>query len=128
MLNLQSSSMKERKGPMTIETIDLKFIPEQRRIFKGDELIHLTTKEYRICERLLQRRGGVVTREELLDYIWDSRGNIVNDNTLNVHISRIRKKFGCFSCIETVRNDGYRWACEIKWIKDRSAVYLCQVL
>ncbi len=51
-------------------------------------------------------------REQILEYIWDKDGLFVEDNTLSVHISRLRKRIGKYQgeeYIETIRGIGYRW-------------------
>ena len=50
----------------------------------------------------------IVTRETLLRRIWDDGGNFIDDNTLSVHVSRLREKIG-HAHIQTVRGVGYRW-------------------
>ena len=70
-------------------------------------MIELTALEYRIFYMLVQNRGNIVTRELMLEKIWDLAGNYVNDNTLTVYIKRIREKIGIKS-IKTVKGLGYR--------------------
>mgnify|MGYP000556871348 FL=1 len=72
------------------------------------EKIYLTPTEYHILCILLRNRGIIVTRDSLLQGIWDCEGAYVDDNTLSVHISRLREKIGA-SNIKTVRGVGYRW-------------------
>ena len=72
------------------------------------EKIYLTPTEYHILCILLRNRGIIVTRDSLLQCIWDCEGAYVDDNTLSVHISRLREKIGA-SNIKTVRGVGYRW-------------------
>ena len=50
----------------------------------------------------------MITRDELLEKIWDIAGNFVNDNTLTVYIKRIREKLEDENIIKTVRGLGYR--------------------
>lgn len=73
----------------------------------GGKPLNLTPTEYRILAAMVQQRG-VVTRDLLLDILWDSDGKFVDDNTLSVHISRLREKIGS-SHIRTVRGVGYQW-------------------
>ena len=60
-------------------------------LLKGHE-IHLTATEYRLLHYLIQNKGRVVTREMLLEFLWDIDGNFIDDNTVRVHITRLRKK------------------------------------
>ena len=57
---------------------------------------------------LMHGRGVTVTRTLLLQNIWDDNGSFIDDNTLSVHISRLREKIGA-EHIVTVRGVGYRW-------------------
>ena len=56
----------------------------------------------------MENKGRTLTRERLLEQIWDSSGNYVNDNTLTVTMKRLREKLGQPACIKTVRSFGYR--------------------
>lgn len=69
--------------------------------------LSLTLTEYKILQMLLSRRG-IVTRAMLLDALWDGDARFVDDNTLSVHISRLRDKVGAEK-IKTVRGVGYQW-------------------
>ncbi len=75
---------------------------------KGGENLFLTPTEFQILSALVQSSGVIVTRMSLLQRIWDSDGNFIDDNTLSVHISRLRDKIGA-EHIVTVRGTGYRW-------------------
>ncbi len=76
---------------------------------QGQEVI-LTKLEYKILLNLFNNMNKLITREEILNDIWDIAGNFVNDNTLTVYIKRIREKIGDKNgeIIETVRGLGYR--------------------
>ncbi len=75
---------------------------------KQGEQIPLTKTEYQILNTLIRHRGTTVTRNLLLERIWDCDGDYIDDNTLSVHISRLRDKIGS-GHIVTVRGCGYRW-------------------
>lgn len=74
----------------------------------GPEEISLSASEYHLLLYFLQNKGRTLTREMLLEKIWDSNGNYVNDNTLTVTIKRLREKLHQPSCLKTVRSIGYR--------------------
>lgn len=74
---------------------------------EGEE-IPLNQAEYKLLFCLMENKGKTVTREILLEYVWDADRNYVNDNTLTVAIKRLRKKAGNPACIKTVRSFGYR--------------------
>ena len=70
--------------------------------------IGLTALEYKILVLLFMNIGKTVTREQILEKIWDVAGNFVNDNTLTVYIKRIRNKLGFADCIKTIKGIGYQ--------------------
>lgn len=80
------------------------------RVYKGEEEVNLTKLEYKILVNLFSNKNRLITREEILNDIWDIAGNFVNDNTLTVYIKRIREKIDDKdgNIIETVRGLGYR--------------------
>jgi len=80
------------------------------KIYKDGEEVILTSLEYKILLMLFNNKGLLVTREQILDKIWDIAGNFVNDNTLTVYIKRIREKIDDkdSKIIQTVRGIGYR--------------------
>lgn len=82
----------------------------QRKVFRDGAEVDLTKLEYSICLNLFSNINKLITREEILNDIWDLAGNFVNDNTLTVYIKRIREKIGDKDgkIIETVRGVGYR--------------------
>ncbi|MGN0389276.1 MAG: response regulator transcription factor [Wujia sp.] len=75
----------------------------------GDKSTELTKNEAGILGYLLQNQGRIVTRDELISYLWDSE-EFVDDNTLTVNINRVRKKLeelGFEDMIKTKRGQGY---------------------
>ena len=77
-------------------------------VFCGQEEVHLSRTEYGILLILMKNRGGTVTRRQLLEQVWDSEGNFVNDNTLTVTMKRMREKLHNPACLKTIRSFGYR--------------------
>ena len=78
-------------------------------IEKDDRKIELTKNELKILHFLVQRRGKIVSREEIIEYLWDSE-SFIDDNTLTVNMTRLRNKlneFGLKELIETKRGQGY---------------------
>ena len=75
---------------------------------KNGENVFVTPTEFQILLTLIRNSTGIVTRTALLQNIWDSGGAFIDDNTLSVHISRLREKIGA-EHIVTVRGIGYRW-------------------
>lgn len=69
--------------------------------------VSLSQQEYQLLLLLLENKGRTIPRERLLEQIWDSNGNFVNDNTLTVTMKRLREKLGMPKCIKTIRSFGY---------------------
>ncbi len=78
------------------------------RVFVNGQEIEFTALEYKILLLLFWNIGKTVTRDSILDRIWDVAGNFVNDNTLTVYVKRIRAKLGKEDIIKTVKGIGYR--------------------
>ena len=78
------------------------------KVYKNNKEIIFTSLEYRILLMLFTNQNKLITREQLLEKIWDISGNFVNDNTLTVYIKRIREKLEDDSIIKTIRGLGYR--------------------
>lgn len=87
---------------------DLSLDPEKMAVFRGREEVVLSQPEYQLLLLLMENKGRTITRKQLLERIWDSNGNYVNDNTLTVTIKRLREKLGNPSCLRTIRSFGYR--------------------
>ncbi|MDY0405150.1 response regulator transcription factor [Virgibacillus sp. 179-BFC.A HS] len=88
----------------------LKLFPERLELRFGDRVAMLTKKETDIIERLFERHPRVAGREDLLENLWVDQ-SYVDENTLNVNMARVRKKFqelGIEGAVETVRGAGYR--------------------
>lgn len=65
---------------------------DRKSVTYRGEAINLTAKEYKVLELLVKNRGRVVTREMMLEQVWDADGAFVEENTVNVTLSRLRKK------------------------------------
>lgn len=72
------------------------------------EEIALSPSEYQLLLYLMQHKGRTVTREQILEQVWDVNGNYVNNNTLTVTMKRLRDKLHHPACLKTVRSVGYR--------------------
>ncbi len=81
---------------------------EKTAVFCGQQEITVSQPEYQILLILMENKGKTVTRKQLLEQVWDSSGNYVNDNTLTVTMKRLREKLGGPACLKTVRSFGYR--------------------
>jgi two-component system KDP operon response regulator KdpE len=80
------------------------------QIKKGDETYHLTNVEYKILTILLESKDETVTKDRIINYVWDNDKS-ATDNALGIHITRLRKKLTYDSrtqLIETIWGVGYR--------------------
>jgi DNA-binding response OmpR family regulator len=78
------------------------------RVYIDGEAIELTALEYRLLLVFASNRGRILSRTQILEQLWDTAGNFVEDNTLTVYIKRLREKLSGSMIIETVRGIGYR--------------------
>lgn len=93
-----------------VELDGLKFYPERLELELGGKGLIITKKEGILIECLIRKYPKVVSRDYLLEKIWDDI-EFVEENTLNVNVSRIRKRFeelGIDNAIQTVRGLGYK--------------------
>lgn len=81
---------------------------EKMCVFYEQEEILLSQPEYQLLLLLMENKGKTVTRKQLLEQVWDSNGNYVNDNTLTVTMKRLREKLYNPTCLKTIRSFGYR--------------------
>lgn len=96
------------KNAKELKCKNVKIDLEANRVYIDGKEVIFTALEYKILILLFNNIGKTVTREKLLDKIWDVAGNFVNDNTLTVYIKRIREKLGDDNVIKTIKGIGYR--------------------
>ena len=101
---------KETANENQLKCKDIIIDNNTAKVYKNGREIIFTSLEYRILFMLVNNKNMLVTREQILDKIWDMAGNFVNDNTLTVYIKRIREKLDDKQgkIIQTVRGIGYR--------------------
>lgn len=93
-------------GPLRID-------PLAHKVWKDGDLLELTGAEYRLLYLLVNHRGQILTRNAILDALWDGNGSFVDDNTLSVYIRRLREKVeedpSNPAYLQTARGLGYQW-------------------
>lgn len=103
---LRRSMGEAREKLLTVEEICLD--DERHQVFVGDRPCELTFKEYELLRLLMQNRGIVLSRDIIMDRIWDVNCD-VESRTLDVHMKTLRAKLGDSAHhIKTIRNVGYR--------------------
>lgn len=78
------------------------------RAFSEDRELDLSVTEFRLLRYFLENKDRALLKEQILQHIWDTDGNFVEENTLSVNISRLRKKLGS-DHIRTIQGIGYLW-------------------
>lgn len=95
-----------------LEAGDVRLDVSSATVTKAGKEVFLSALEYRLLLYFLQRKGRLITRENLRDAVWDSAGEYVSDNALNVYIKRLRQKIETDpadpAIILTVRGLGYK--------------------
>ena len=94
-----------RSGDLVIDVV-------HNMIFKKGRELSIKDTEFRLCYMLVRNDGRIMPRELLLERLWDMDEHFIENNTLSVYVSRLRKKLGVYngvSYIETIKGIGYRW-------------------
>ncbi|MEQ8355862.1 MAG: response regulator [Kiloniellaceae bacterium] len=107
-LSARVMAVSRRYGgnPNPLLTIgNLKIDKAARRIWRGEEAIELTKREWAIMDLLMQRATAVISKDQIEEALYDF-GSEIESNTVEVHVSRLRKKLGR-ETIHTVRGVGY---------------------
>ena len=80
---------------------------DKMQVYKDDKIVNMTSLELKILYLLFSNLNKAVTRNYLIEYIYNLTGNDVNDNTITVYLKRIREKIGN-DIIVTIKGIGYR--------------------
>lgn len=103
---------RTKKRTSIISLGDLTIDTDRGSVHRGGQEVYLSALEYKLLLVFLQHRGQTLTRDRLLEEIWDCAGDFVSDNTLTVYIKRLREKIEPDAqnprYIRTVRGLGYR--------------------
>lgn len=95
------------KDKRIIEIKNIKFDMDKMQVYKDDKIVNMTSLELKILYLLFSNLNKAVTRNYLIEYIYNLTGNDVNDNTITVYLKRIREKIGN-DIIVTIKGIGYR--------------------
>ncbi len=102
-------ALLRRNAPSSIiQSSDIVIDTNNMTVKKNGQVLFVTKTEFQILSALIRNNGIIVPRNSLLQNIWDDAGDFIDDNTLSVHISRLREKIGA-EHIKTIRGVGYRW-------------------
>jgi two-component system response regulator RegX3 len=104
------------KADTILEANGIKIDTIERLVWKKGSLLELTLIEYKLLCLFMQNPNHLLTREMILDLLWDGNGNYVDDNTLSVYIRRLRSKIedtpNVPAFLLTERGFGYKWIVE----------------
>jgi heavy metal response regulator len=95
--------------PAILQIADLRLDPSQRLVFRGDEKIDLTPKEFSLLDYFMRNPGRVLTRTMITEHVWDYDFDTMT-NVIDVYVNYLRKKIDTHreqSLIQTVRGVGY---------------------
>jgi two-component system response regulator VanR len=109
-LVLRIRALDRRRGrtrPPVQEIAGLRLDPFRREVYRDDQYIALTRKQFAVLEVLVDADGGVVSAEQLLERAWDENANPFT-NAVRITVSALRKRLGKPSIIATVAGVGYR--------------------
>ncbi len=117
VLKIRLQNILNRKQPPTatdniLTSGDISLNVNTLRVFLSGQEIDLSMTEFRLLQYFLENKNRVLLKEQILQRIWDCDGNFVEENTLSVNISRLRKKLGS-NCIRTIQGMGYLWEDEV---------------
>lgn len=108
LLSRVRALLRRNSSNSIVSSNDISVDTSNMTVKRDGKIIFVTKTEFQILSMLIRNNGLIVTRTLLLQSIWDDNGDFIDDNTLSVHISRLREKIGACH-IKTVRGVGYRW-------------------
>ncbi len=88
---------------------DIEVNCREMKVYKDGREVALSKKELQLLVYLWENAGRIVSKENILEHIWDVDGQFVDDNTVTVNISRLKAKLGTDE-ISNVRGLGYIWS------------------
>lgn len=96
-----------------LQSNGIKVLLLQGQAFKNGELLDLTAAEYKLLCLFMKNPNVVLTKEQILDKLWDCEGNYIDNSTLTVYMRRLRMKIednpSAPQMLLTVRRMGYKW-------------------
>ena len=108
--NTKTSNLSNQTHEINRNFGSLKMNIESHEIFINDEEIILTALEFKLLRQLVERRGRVQTRDQLLEDVWGYSSNITT-RTVDTHIKRLREKLGSMGkYVQTIRGVGYKFS------------------
>ncbi|HWT27384.1 MAG TPA: response regulator transcription factor [Mobilitalea sp.] len=99
----------ENKEKSEIVSGDIRISLQNMKVYQSGQELSLSKKELQILLFFMENAKKIVSKEQLLEHIWDNDGQFVDENTISVNISRLRSKLKGEDYIQNVRGMGYLW-------------------
>ena len=106
IVRMKKILLRQKKNTI-LKVKDISFDIDKMVVYKNEEKLELTSLELKILHMLFLNMNKVVTRNDIIEKIWEWTGNDVNDNTVTVYLKRIREKLQT-DIIITIKGIGYR--------------------
>lgn len=106
IVRMKKILLRQKKNTI-LKVKDISFDIDKMVVYKNEEKLELTSLELKILHMLFLNMNKVVTRNDIIEKIWEWTGNDVNDNTITVYLKRIREKLQT-DIIITIKGIGYR--------------------
>lgn len=118
VLKARIRNLLKRKAEATkICSNGVRIFPESGEVYIGADKIALSSVEYKLLLYLMQNKGQILSKEQILEHIWDAKGKFVDDNIVSVNIRRLRVRIEKDAAnprwIQTIHGLGYRWNEEV---------------
>lgn len=111
-------SQKKTDNSKILVSDDIKIYTLEGKVKKRDEEVLLTTSEYKLLLVLVKNANHILSRNMIIEKLWDIDGEFIDDNTLSVYIRRLREKIEdnppAPKYIVTVRGVGYKWDLNVR--------------
>lgn len=108
ILRRKTADKEEHEADRIITSGDVALNLKTFRASCGGRELDLSMTEFRLLQYLMENKNQALLKEQILQHVWDTEGNFVEENTLSVYISRLRKKLGR-DYIRTMQGIGYLW-------------------
>ncbi len=96
-----------------LTSANIRLCKDNCKVYKNESEVELSVTEYRLLKLFLEHQGQLLLKEQILEAVWDTSGNFVDENTLPVNIRRLRKKLekepSKPTLIKTIHGMGYIW-------------------
>lgn len=104
------------EGARILASQDIRVQCREMRVYKGEDELALSKKEIQLLLYFFENPKQIISKEQILEAVWDIDGQFVDDNTVPVTISRLKKKVAAgdgYEYIRNVRGLGYLWTAEV---------------